>query len=400
MFGIRVACLIPPPGVVLSSASSSTSSSFLLWFLHNPELKPLWTSLLVRPYETFSHVKEAQAIRNLVSSSGEGGGSIALFRNAYVGSQLHLPPLVVAVMEGFIRFLNNETYFSSSSSSSSFWQSFAVGLGLHLMDLWIALLLLKLGHHVLLASSSLPQQQQKQQQEQEQWEDELQPKIPTCLQPTALAHVFPVIRQNNNNNSTTFINDEVSGIVKENDKKNYIEGTNNDENSSINNDDDNDKNLNESMHNDGDIVSLRNSKPWFHWNDMPLLAAQLYFYSPWTILASSVECFQNIWFFFLLQSLNEATTKSSCTRIPLVAFWLACGTYMELQYVAYLIPTSLWIYQHQLPKTKNAQHGSNMNGVFSTCCLAVQPVLIVFDCFVKFLILIPKYFFFLLYETH
>ena len=106
-----------------------------------------------------------------------------------------------------------------------------------------------------------------------------------------------------------------------------------------------------SAENEDDTGNNNNTplSPYFSWSGMPLMAAQVYYYSPWTALASGLGgtaimgggSFQNVWLLLLLLSLEEGSRHPS--SIPLTALWLALSSYMELHYVVFLIPLTLWL---------------------------------------------------------
>jgi len=110
--------------------------------LHTP-LK----SVLIHPIYTLSHVREAQAIRRLSTSSTSAtsssqtiisaGGS---FADAYAGQRIHLPPLMLAAAEFVLKEIPPEWNVDPS---------IVVGLLIFLLDLLIARLLERLTVHCL-----------------------------------------------------------------------------------------------------------------------------------------------------------------------------------------------------------------------------------------------------------
>jgi hypothetical protein len=285
---IRIGCLVPKEWLPAKVTSSASSSSVISWLLYqSTDMAPFWTSILIRPFETWGHVREARAVRNLFGSQ---------FQDAYQGSYVHLPPLVLAA---FDHVLDYDPY------DLVVWKPLAIGVVTHLLDLWIAAKFLRLGNCVL-------------QEMRDSWEDALQPRVPESLRPPQ-AHIFAL-----SNEDMAYTNEI---------PPNKLPST---------------SNAAEESKTDTKQASVEDSipvAPIFTFSDLPLLAAQIYYYSPFTALAAGLgtthQCFQNLWLFFLLQGLHEACHVRP--SVSLTAFWLALGSYMELHYVAFLIPCSLWI---------------------------------------------------------
>lgn len=81
----------------LSGTGTFTSSGGSIgWILHNPDIAPLWASIFIRPFETWEHIREATAARNLFGSQ---------FGDVYRGSYIHLPPLTLAAFEPILNFV-------------------------------------------------------------------------------------------------------------------------------------------------------------------------------------------------------------------------------------------------------------------------------------------------------
>jgi len=77
--------------------------------------------------------------------------------------------------------------------------------------------------------------------------------------------------------------------------------------------------------------------PLISMESLPLLAAQFYYWSPVTILSSSVySCFQTLPALFHLICWNEALSDDG--SFLLSTFFLAMATYLELHHIVYLIP--------------------------------------------------------------
>jgi hypothetical protein len=85
----------------------------------------------------------------------------------------------------------------------------------------------------------------------------------------------------------------------------------------------------------------------FSMESLPLLAAQLYYWSPITAVSGSLyHCFQNLAGLCLVASLYEGIDGSYL----LAAFYLACATYMEFYHVVFLVPLWLWQSPHHNQK--------------------------------------------------
>jgi hypothetical protein len=81
---------------------------------------------------------------------------------------------------------------------------------------------------------------------------------------------------------------------------------------------------------------------------LPLLAAQLYYWSPVTILSGSVySCFQSLPGFFLVASLYEGCRRGGSSLVS--TFFLAVAAYLEIHHVVFLVPLAA------LPLGKNSR---------------------------------------------
>lgn len=333
---IRIGSLLPKDIFTVAQSSSST----LQWFLHNSDWAPFWTSTVMRPHETWDHVREATAVRHLM-----GGG---LFRDAYRGSYIHLPPLVLVALEALLDWVDHSVVVLQNTMQP---QILLLGMITHGIDLLVAIKLMQLGKHVL-ESDVL----------RNTWEEDLQPRIPKSLR-APLTHIFPIIHDAKNSSSSNpaipYYTNELPGMRK-------VDAMTDDEDAKDGDDqDETDKNEEVSSapetknKNKEETLPMDNKKteeddhtddndplsPYFAWSNMPLLAAQLYYYSPWTALASGMGSttgsFQNIWLLLLLLSLEEITRQPS--SVPLATVWLALASYMEPHYVVFLIPLSIWL---------------------------------------------------------
>jgi hypothetical protein len=87
---------------------------------------------------------------------------------------------------------------------------------------------------------------------------------------------------------------------------------------------------------------------------VPLLAAQIYYWSPFVALSGGIyQCFQNLPALFMVGSLYESLRQTG--SYSLSAFFLAIATYMEPHNAVFLVPITLWISQQHQPSTKNNQ---------------------------------------------
>lgn len=285
---IRIGLLVPREWLPISESSSSTTST-IGWLLHSPEMAPFWTSTLIRPQETWNHIEEARSIRHLFGDQ---------FRDAYRGSYVHVPPLVLAALEPILDVFPSKPL-----------HSFVVGMAAHLVDLAIAATLLQLGTLVL-------------HQLRDPWEDALQARVPESLRPP-LEHASPISPE-----KVVYTNELPPRIGPKKEEEQQQQSTETTQETTQEQEE-----------------SSNKEPPMFDWSELPLLAAQLYYYSPFTALASGLgsthRSFQNLWLLLLLLSFHTVCQKPS--SLPLSAFFLALASYSELHYIVYLIPLSFWI---------------------------------------------------------
>ena len=329
---VRIGCLLPKE---LWPLPLSSSSSVIGWFLHNSDLAPFWTSTLIRPHETWDHIREAQAVRALWGNQ---------FRDAYRGSYIHLPPLVLAALEAILDLLVVVVVPVPTIP----WQSLLLGIFAHGVDLTIAVKLIQLGRHVL-------------EDLRDPWEDELQPRIPKSLRPP-LTHIFAVspsaMNYTNELPDMRVVTSSENGKSQETNSNAQVADSNDTPSTSPGEE--------SNQHEDED----ESWSPVLAWSDMPFLAAQLYYYSPWTALASGLgsthQSFQNLWLFLLLQSLEEGCRHPSSP--PLAAVWLALASYMEPHYVVFLIPLSLWVQRRAVDSSTPSSSRRISSKVYSKSC--------------------------------
>ncbi len=92
------------------------------------------------------------------------------------------------------------------------------------------------------------------------------------------------------------------------------------------------------------IDSQEQSKqPLIPLKSLPLLSAQLYYWSPFTALPSSLfYCWQSIAPLFLVASIYESICSSSSGgSLSISSFYLAVATYLEPQHVAFAAPVTM-----------------------------------------------------------
>lgn len=329
---VRIAALIPQEQLPLSLQRQplSESSSIIGWLLHDPNLAPFWTSILIRPYETWHHIREAQAVRTLFASNT---GESLLFRNAYRGSYIHVPPLVLAALESMLEYV---------CPTNPHMQSFVLGVLLHLVDLGIAIKIVQLGTHVLLSNAKLANV----------WEDHWLPILPAPIRPPK-AHIFALAEKEVEYTDEIPIKKlpETAENEKEEKGEEVAENEKTEEWEDIPADDNNDDRIQETIEEE---PLYSTASPLFALSDLPLFAARFYYYSPFTALATGIgsthQCFQNLWLFFLLSSLEEGCRQSS--SISLSAFWLALASYVEVHYIVFLIPLALWLERRHSAATR------------------------------------------------
>ena len=81
-------------------------------------------------------------------------------------------------------------------------------------------------------------------------------------------------------------------------------------------------------------------RPLINMRDIPLISAQLYYWSPFTFLPTGLwHCFQNIPSLFLVASFYESLSGS----LSMTSFYIAVAVYMEPHHIMYLVPIILVI---------------------------------------------------------
>lgn len=97
-----------------------------------------------------------------------------------------------------------------------------------------------------------------------------------------------------------------------------------------------------------------NSKSYFPIDSLPVIAAQIYYYSPITALSGGVySCFQNLTAFFLMASLYEYLRPDGSYNLSV--FLLAVVTYIEPHHCVFLVPMILWLSPDQYPSKRTSK---------------------------------------------
>lgn len=84
-------------------------------------------------------------------------------------------------------------------------------------------------------------------------------------------------------------------------------------------------------------------KPSIPLRSLPLLSAQIYYWSPFTVLPTSLyHCWQNIPSLFLVASVYESVRSSSSGgSLSMASLYLAVATYLEPYHIVYVVPIIL-----------------------------------------------------------
>jgi hypothetical protein len=83
-------------------------------------------------------------------------------------------------------------------------------------------------------------------------------------------------------------------------------------------------------------------------DSLPVIAAQIYFFSPITALSGSLySCFQNLNPFFLMAALYEYCRPNGSYNLS--SFFLAVASYIEPHHCVFLVPMILWLSPEQYP---------------------------------------------------
>lgn len=339
-------------------------------------------SILIKPTMTLDHVREANAIQQLIQRRGndeqgevededEEESSSRWFGRIYNANHtIKLPPLLLIIM---LKILN----FCSSSSSSFFiliTPELIFGLLLLVIDYCIAYLLEEIGRNILWTSSSLQTTNNDNYTEEEEenaspstssslpssqveTEDEKYNRLPEVLR-ARFEHIFPVLNHYPTaaTTATTATTDTTDGAGD---------------------DDDDGRDVNEQVPTENVTTTTTTTSvcttPLLSLYSFPLLAAYVYYLSPITTLSSGFYyyytncCFQNLPFCCLVSCLyycivrrttkdndnddynanNTDTDTDTNPSITLAAFYLALATYMEVYHIVYVFPMIVMIFISQ-----------------------------------------------------
>jgi len=197
---------------------------------------------------------------------------------------VRIPPLVLVLLSPLME-----------TSNPGLWLSML----LLLADFFISSLLEKIGIQ-LLGKSRSPPDDSIGSQPRPIGEDDLQRKLPDTIRPQN-EHIFPIYRNDSDSMST-------------------FDGSSEQES------------------------NIRKPKPLIDMRSIPLLSAQLYYWSPFTFLPTGLfYCWQNIASLFLVASVYESSCYSSSGSLSMASFYLAVAAYMEPHHVVYLVPIILMI---------------------------------------------------------
>jgi len=269
--------------IVLSCFVSSMSS--MKWFYN-----PSFLSVLIRPHESLPHFEEAHAIWALASIKSSKN-----FSSFYpANNSIRIPPLVLAMFSPLVE----------TESNFGLWFSIL----LLLIDVLISYLIEQIGIRLLglpSSSKSLDDNNISSQRKQPSKEEDLQRKLPESVRPQ-YAHIFPIYIFGDNASDSTSSCSKGSSKNKESN-------------------------------------AIRGQEPSIPLRSLPLLSAQIYYWSPFTALPTSLfYCWQNIAPLFLVASVYESICSSSSGgSLSMASFYLAVATYLEPHHVAYVIPIIL-----------------------------------------------------------
>lgn len=239
---------------------------------------PSFLSVMGRPHESLAHLEEAHAIQALSKSKN--------FSSFYEGNEIiRIPPLVLAVFSPLME-----------TSDPGLWLSIL----LLLVDFLISYLLEQIGIRLLGPTSfpsssddNIPSQPQRPIEE-----EDLQRKLVESVRPQ-YAHIFPIYRYDTNNLDI---------------KSSRQESNNNNNTREV----------------EPSMIAMRS---------LPLLSAQIYYWSPFTALPSGLfYCWQNIAPLFLVASVYESSCYSSSGgSLSMASFYLAVAAYLEPHHIVYVL---------------------------------------------------------------
>ena len=259
----------------IPSSANTITATSSGWTTRNLFYNSSFLSVLIRPHESLPHLEEAHAIRALSKSNTISSFYLA---NDFV----RIPPLVLVMLSPIME-----------TSDSGLWLSIL----LLLVDFLISYMLEQIGRRLLVSSSD-----NKLSQPRLMEEDDLQKKSPDTIRPQ-YAHIFPIYRCNpercNSERGVSFSEEQQPKQESNNREL-------------------------------GPLISM---------GSLPLLTAQLYYWSPFTVLPTGLfHCWQNIVSLFLVASIYESLHCSSSGSLSMASFYLSVAAYMEPHHVVYVIP--------------------------------------------------------------
>ena len=228
------------------------------------------------------------------------------FSSFYLANDfIRIPPLVLAVFSPLME-----------TSDPGVWLSIL----LLLIDFLISYLLEQIGIRLLGPSSSPSSSDDNiSLRPRSIEEDDLQRKLPESVRPQ-YAHIFPIYRYGNNSD--------------------IIEGSSKQESN-----------------------NTPDPEPSIAMRSLPLLSAQLYYWSPFTALPTGLfYCWQNIASLFLVASVYESSCYgSSSGSLSMASFYLAVAAYLEPHHIVYVVPIIFLPSIHDFNKTPSSSSTASKN---------------------------------------
>ena len=98
--------------------------------------------------------------------------------------------------------------------------------------------------------------------------------------------------------------------------------------------------------------NMQRPEPLIKMRNIPLLSAQIYYWSPFTFLPTGLfYCWQNIPSLFLVASVYESSCHSSSGSLSMASFYLAVAAYMEPHHIVFLAPVIMMSYVNDFNQT-------------------------------------------------
>jgi len=345
-------------------------------------------SILVRPHQSLAHLEEARAVRALSVSSSSSSPTPSNFSGFYrANDAVRIPPLVLAVFSPLLELASASTSASASDCDCRRFKQLLVSILLLLIDFSIAYLLEQIGIRLLLggfrSSKSKSSDNEKTNDNNNDnnndndtiEEEDLQRILPESIRPP-YSHIFPIYRNRNQTKTKTNAHCTSGGLPnKEEESKNLTQREEDEE-----------------------------PEPLLSMASLPLLSAQLYYWSPFTALPACVySCWQNIPTLFLLASVYESVCycdrrrrrrrRSSSTTsaagnsgsLSMASFHLAAAAYLEPHHVIYVVPILFLSSVHRYDFAHQSKNKLTGN---STTSSMVKPAVFFVFCFVLWSLLL------------